>query len=82
MNGIAEQTSNYMKEVLMTFCYEFYEHLEGYEEMTIADCVTEIINGLNNFHDSINRDEIYERISETNDDLAQPEYDDEGYEVE
>jgi hypothetical protein len=73
MNGIAQQTSNYMKGVLEDFCYEFYEHLDDYTGVSIKDITDAVVEGLNDFHSSIDREDIEKRISDANDDLEPPE---------
>lgn len=67
---IAEQTTKDFKEYLLdSFCYEFFEHLEGYEESTIEDVANEIVKGIQAFAAGLNVQEIISVVSEVNDDL-------------
>lgn len=68
--SIAEQTTKGFKEYLLdSFCYEFYEHLDGYEESTIEEVANEIVKGIQVFAAGLSLQEIVKVVSEVNDDL-------------
>lgn len=69
MGTLREQTAEYFKDCLETFCYEFYEHLEGYTGVSIDDITNAVVEGLNDFHAKLDRQDIENRISDANDDL-------------
>ena len=71
METIAEQTTKDFKEYLLdSFCYEFFEHLTGYEESTIENVAAEIVKGIRAFADGLNVQEIVTVMSDVNDDLV------------
>ncbi len=71
---IREQTAKHFKDRLEQFCYEFYEFLDIDEETTIADITNAVIEGLNDFHASINKDKISQQLYDSNDNLEPMDY--------
>ncbi len=70
MMTIAEQVSNHFDMHLDDFIHEFYEHLDGYEELTIKDVSDGIVEGIKKWASEIDADAVYKQLTESNDDLA------------
>lgn len=66
---IAEQVHKHFDMLLDDFAYEFYEHLEGYEESTIKDIADGIVQGIKKWASELSADAVYEQINDANDGL-------------
>lgn len=70
MKTITEQTREHFDMLLDDFIYEFYEHLEGYEESkTIEDIAIGIIKGIQKLAAELDINAVCEQIIDASSNL-------------
>ena len=69
MATVKEQVREHLRNWLDDYCYEFYEHIDGYENMSIDGIVDGIMEALKELPASVTRQHVMRSINDANNQL-------------